>query len=76
MIKESLNNGFNCTFGPHILTNSRNLPSIFKTEQSCHYTTIIFVILVITLIIPSKNADMTKEHPCGIANSENHINMS
>ena len=31
---------FNYTFGPRILTNSRNWLCLFQIEQSCLYTTI------------------------------------
>ena len=35
-----------------------------------------FLVMVLTPILPSKNADMAKEHLFGSANLENDINMS
>jgi len=71
-VKERLN----YTFSPWVLTKSRNWSCSFQIEQSSPFTIMFLAILVLTLILPSKNTDMAKEHLCDSANLENDINMS
>jgi len=55
VLKERLN----YTFGPRVLTYSRNLSYFFKTEQSCPSIIIFVALLVLTLILSSKNVEVS-----------------